>query len=162
MKAQILADFVAEITTHDQPTEVDGASNIAGSEVGMVLKEPHSIKMQHSINLNFPATNNSVEYEALIAGLRMTTVVKAECLKVQSDSQLVVNQVLDLFEVKDLDMRKYVGRVKKLLANITKDTERWELEQIPRKENKEADILAKAGASNETIPRITFIGSKLQ
>ncbi|XP_050233228.1 uncharacterized protein LOC126681721 [Mercurialis annua] len=163
IKAQILADFVAETTTTNQPLEVDesmvrwvsqvdGVSNMIRSWAGMVLKGPHSIKMQHLVNLNISATNNSAEYEALIAGLRMATVVKAERLKIQGDSQLVVNQVLGLFEIKDLDMRKYVDRVKELLAKIAEDGRKWELEQIPREENKEADILAKAGAAKETIP----------
>ncbi|XP_050222383.1 uncharacterized protein LOC126672476 [Mercurialis annua] len=130
MKAQILADFVAETTTHDQPSEidksviswvlqVDGASNMAGAGAGMILRGPHKIKMQNSIHLNFPATNNSAEYEALIGGLRMATVVKSEYIKIQN-------------------------RVKELLTKITEEGGKWELEQIPREENTEADTLAKA------------------
>ncbi|XP_050222445.1 uncharacterized protein LOC126672534 [Mercurialis annua] len=165
MKAKILVDYVAKTTTHDQPTEVDKglvswilqvdrAPNLAGAGAGMILRGPHNIKMQNSIHLNFPATNNSVEYEALIGGLRMATVVKAEFIKIQSDSQLVVNQVLGLFEVKDPEMKKYVDRVKELLAKITEEGGKWELEQIPREENTEADTLAKAGATKETVPVI--------
>ncbi|XP_050222334.1 uncharacterized protein LOC126672427 [Mercurialis annua] len=165
MKARILVDYVAKTTTHDQPTEVDkglvswilqvdGAPNMAGAGAGMILRGPHKIKMQNSIHLNFPATNNSVEYEALIGGLTMATVVKAEFIKIQSDSQLVVNQVLELFEVKDPEMKKYVDRVKELLAKITEEGGKWELEQIPREENTEADTLAKAGAAKETVPVI--------
>ncbi|XP_050211346.1 uncharacterized protein LOC126661537 [Mercurialis annua] len=165
MKAQILADFVAETTTHDQPTEVDkgltswtlqvdGASNITGAGAGIILRGPHKIKMQHSIHLNFPATNNAAEYEALINGLRMATVVKTEYVKIQSDSQLVVNQVLGTYEVKDPEMKKYVDRVKELLTKITEEGGKWELEQIPREENTEADTLAKAGASREIMPSI--------
>ncbi|XP_050217638.1 uncharacterized protein LOC126668489 [Mercurialis annua] len=164
-KAQILADFVAETTTHDQLTEVnkglvswtlqvDGASNMTGAGAGMVLRGPHKIKMQNSIHLNFPTTNNAAEYEALIGGLRMATVVKTEYIKIQSDSQLVVNQVFGLYEVKDPEMKKYVDRVKELLAKITEEGGKWELEQIRREENTEADTLAKAGVAKETMPGI--------
>ncbi|XP_050222562.1 uncharacterized protein LOC126672651 [Mercurialis annua] len=66
---------------------------MTGSVAGMILRGPHKIKMLSSVNLNFPTTNNSAEYEALIRGLRMATVVKAEYIKVQSDSKLVVNQI---------------------------------------------------------------------
>ncbi|XP_050207651.1 uncharacterized protein LOC126657071 [Mercurialis annua] len=164
-ESSILADFVAETTTHDQPTEVDkglvswtlqvdGASNTAGAGAGMILRGPHKIKMQNSIHLNFPTTNNAAEYEALIGGLRMAMVVKTEYIKIQSDSKLVVNQVLGLYEVKDPEMKKYVDRVKELLANITEEGGKWELEQIPREENTEADTLAKAGAAKDTIPGV--------
>ncbi|XP_050214359.1 uncharacterized protein LOC126665568 [Mercurialis annua] len=167
MKAQILADFVAETTTHDQPTEVDkdlfswilqvdGASSMAGAGAGMILRGPHKIKMQNSIHLNFPATNNAAEYEVLMGGLRMETVVKVEYIKIQSDSQLVVNQVLGVFEVKDPEMKKYVNRVKELLPKIAEEGGEWKLEQVSREENTEADTLVKAGAVKETRQGIPY------
>ncbi|XP_050222365.1 uncharacterized protein LOC126672459 [Mercurialis annua] len=134
--------------------KVDGASNMSGAGAGMILRGPHKIKMQNSIHLNFPTTNNAAGYEALINGLRMEPVVKTEYIKIQSYSQLVVNQVLGLYEVKDPEMKKYVDRVKELLAKIIEEGGKWELEQIPREENTEADTLAKAGAVKETMSAI--------
>ena len=45
------------------------------------------------LRLQFPATNNEAEYEALIAGLCLAKEMGLQQLKVYSDSQLVVNQV---------------------------------------------------------------------
>lgn len=40
------------------------------------------------------ASNNQAEYEVLIAGMKLTKEVRVTHLLVQTDSQLVVNQVV--------------------------------------------------------------------
>ncbi|XP_050211877.1 uncharacterized protein LOC126662033 [Mercurialis annua] len=105
LKAQVLADFIAETTASDQPEEpdeqllrwvleVDGASNLEGSGAGVVLKGPHGVTLRSSVKFDFPASNIAAEYEALLIGLRMVNVVKAEHVTIRSDSQLVVCQIL--------------------------------------------------------------------
>ncbi|XP_050211797.1 uncharacterized protein LOC126661956 [Mercurialis annua] len=122
LKAQVLVDFIAETTTSDQPEEpdeqllrwvleVDGASNLEGSGAGVVLKGPHGVTLRNSVKFDFPASNNAAEYEALLIGLRMVNVVKAEHVTIRSDSQLVVCQILGTFEARDSEMRRYVDRV---------------------------------------------------
>ncbi|XP_055961491.1 uncharacterized protein LOC130015418 [Mercurialis annua] len=122
LKAQVLADFIAETTASDQPEEpdeqllrwvleVDGASNLEGSGAGVVLKGPHGVTLRSSVKFGFPASNNAAEYEALLIGLRMVNVVKAEHVTIRSDSQLVVCQILGTFEARDSEMRRYVDRV---------------------------------------------------
>lgn len=54
---------------------MDGSSNAKGNKVGMLLI----------------ASNNEVEYEALIAGLGVARRFCATSLKIFSDSKLVVN-----------------------------------------------------------------------
>ena len=44
---------------------VDGAANQRGSGVVLVLVSPEKITIEKSLRLNFSATNNEVEYEAL-------------------------------------------------------------------------------------------------
>ncbi|XP_059627137.1 uncharacterized protein LOC132269936 [Cornus florida] len=79
-KGQALADFLLEY--EDTPEEpelpepqwelwVDGSSNQTSAGVGVVISTPEGTKLQQSICLNFPATNNEAEYEALLAGLRL-------------------------------------------------------------------------------------------
>ncbi|XP_059659088.1 uncharacterized protein LOC132305465 [Cornus florida] len=41
--------------------------------VGVVISTPEGTKLQQSICLNFPTTNNEAEYEALLAGLRLAS-----------------------------------------------------------------------------------------
>ena len=96
------------------------------------------------MKLKYNATNNAAEYEALITGLKLAIEVRTENLKVYSDSQLVVNQVKDAYQVKDPSIIKYVQKAKQLLKKLEQEGGQWDLLQIPISENSEADSLAKA------------------
>ncbi|RVW75366.1 Retrovirus-related Pol polyprotein from transposon 17.6 [Vitis vinifera] len=48
---------------------VDGASRSSGSEVGLLLQSPTGEHLEQAIRLGFPASNNEVEYEAILSGL---------------------------------------------------------------------------------------------
>ena len=54
---------------------------------------PNKIQIRYAIKLKYNAPNNGAEYEALLIGLKLAIEVRAEHLKVYSNSQLVVNQV---------------------------------------------------------------------
>ena len=51
---------------------MDCASSIAGTGASIVLISPKGVKVEHSFRLGFRASNNEVEYEALLARLRAT------------------------------------------------------------------------------------------
>lgn len=58
------------------------------------IKPPNdSGPLRYALPLTFKVTNNKVEYEALITGLRPTRGVRVTSLSTNCDSQLVVNQV---------------------------------------------------------------------
>ena len=59
-------------------------------------------------------------------------------LEIFGDSILVINQILEQYDVKKEDPVPYCKYAKKLLANFKAIT----LEHIPRKENRQADALA--------------------
>ena len=102
------------------------------------------------IRLGFSASNNELEYEAILAGLELAAAVSADRLLIRSDSQLVVGQVNEEFESQDPRMAKYVSRVKHRLNNFPD----WKLEHVPRDSNEKADALASMAASlpiTETI-----------
>ena len=50
---------------------VDGVANQRGFGVGLVLISPEKITIEKSLRLGFSATNNEVEYEALLVGMTM-------------------------------------------------------------------------------------------
>ena len=50
---------------------VDGASNKKGSGFGLVLMSPEKVVIEKSLRLDFSATNNEAEYEALMEGMAM-------------------------------------------------------------------------------------------
>ena len=70
---------------------VDGVSNCQGSRVGIILIFPEGIRVENSFKLGFPASNNEAEYEALLAGLKMSRQVGADRVKLYCDSWLVVS-----------------------------------------------------------------------
>ena len=63
----------------------------------MMLISPKGHKIHFALCFGFSVSNNKVEYEALIAGLRLEKELRAYNLKISSDSQLVVNQVNDIY-----------------------------------------------------------------
>ncbi|PKA67159.1 hypothetical protein AXF42_Ash004651 [Apostasia shenzhenica] len=101
IKAQALADFVAELSTSEpSPTKskvtpwslhVDGASGSQSQGDGILLTSPMGVTLHQAVTLQFKATNNQEEYEALIAGLNFALSMAVRCIQVFNDSQLVVN-----------------------------------------------------------------------
>ena len=73
---------------------MDGSSNKQGSGSGIIFTTPEGIQLEYNLRFRFPASNNEVEYEALLVRLQLATSLGAEQIQVYSDSQLVVNQVL--------------------------------------------------------------------
>ena len=124
VKRQILADFIMEFTqtesmeaTQLMPNlpiwrlSVDGAANAQGSGVVLILISPDGIDVDYALRFSFQASNNEVEYEAVIAGLNLTHSMEADQLEVSSDSQLVVKQIEDSHEAKGEKMILYLKKV---------------------------------------------------
>ena len=107
IKGQVLADLVAEFTESEieklpssgnmdeklvdtisqycLPTlevYVDEASNQKGSGVGLVLVSFKKVVVEKSLRLDFPATNNEAEYEALLEGMAMVQRMGARSIKI--------------------------------------------------------------------------------
>ena len=101
IKSQVLADFVAEWTETQMPlVAVDQEYWMMyfnrslmkkGAGVGLVFVSPHEVCMRHVIRIHFPVSNNVVEYEALVNGLRIAIELGIRRLDVQGGSQLVVD-----------------------------------------------------------------------
>jgi ribonuclease HI len=68
----------------------DGYSSIEGTGVGVVLVSPCQETMSLSFKLEFEATNNLVEYEALVLGLRATKEMGIEEKVVFEDAELII------------------------------------------------------------------------
>ena len=99
LKAQVLADFVAEIldlqkeameqqelNKREWKLFINGAVSTKGTSAVIILQGLELVKIKYMVCLNFPTTNNVAEYETLIAGLSIAKKVHAECLVIHSDS----------------------------------------------------------------------------
>ncbi|XP_074346557.1 uncharacterized protein LOC141685348 [Apium graveolens] len=117
----------------------DGASKTNLSGAGLVLQSPDGFLIEYAMNLDFPNTNNEVEYEAQIAGLSLAGTLRIKNLKVCGDSKLVISQVKVEFEAKDETMAKYVCLVRAVMTKF----DECHVEHIPKEENTKADAFSK-------------------
>ncbi|GMH27988.1 hypothetical protein Nepgr_029831 [Nepenthes gracilis] len=160
VKGQALADFIVKAATPAQEEDsnqgsviegdppawtlnVDGSSTQAGSGAGVVLRTPEGMEIPYSVTLAFPAMNNVAEYEALLAGLRLVKECSARSLVIRSDSELVVNQVKGNFDSLNPQLVRYLAKVKALIPELGL----FEIEHIPRSNNKVANRLARDAAA---------------
>jgi ribonuclease HI len=93
------------------------------------------------------ATNNVAEYQGLISGLtylRDVTLkdVSHVSITIHGDSQLVINQVIGIYKVKNQTLAKLHSIVTDLLVEIRKSGHIVNLVHVVRKFNSVADQLA--------------------
>ncbi|XP_020979297.1 uncharacterized protein LOC110271936 [Arachis ipaensis] len=147
LKAQILADFIAELTTdeHNKTWElhVDRASSREGSGAGIILKKGDEVVAEQALQFHFLAGNNQAEYEALIAGLKLALSRQAQNLIAHCDSLLVVQQIRGEFQVKDPLLEQYWLIAKDLISKFSSFT----ILHVHREKNVRADILSKLAAT---------------
>ena len=70
------------------------------------------------IRLNFPTTNNEVEYETIVAGPNPANAVRATSVVIHCDSQVVTNQVNGDYNCKGKRMKKYLEQVKRRVDDL--------------------------------------------
>ncbi|CAJ2676632.1 unnamed protein product [Trifolium pratense] len=151
LKAQVLADFIAEMTTPSTPDRnkwtifVDGSSNPQGSGAGIILESGEGVLIEVSLELAFPTTNNQAEYEAFLAGLRLAQDMEAEEIKIFTDSQLVASQITGEYQTKDERLTEYLNLIKEKLTKFRQT----EVKHVPREHNARADILSKLASTKK-------------
>ena len=97
---------------------MDGASRQIEARLGLQLKAPTGEIIKQAIRLDFPTSNNEVEYEAIIARIDLAISVSSEKIIIRSDSQLVIGQVNGEYETRDQRMTKCVSLVNLRLGNF--------------------------------------------
>ena len=150
IKGEVIADFVAKFT-HTESKEagenpqwsihMDGSSNKQTCEVVVVIHSPERDEVECMVRLIFPTTNNETEYEALIAGLDLAKATIAMNVVVYYDFHAVTSQVNGNSKCKNKWMKKYLEQVKNRVNDL-----QAKFVQIPREENKHADLFAKAAS----------------
>jgi len=90
------------------------------------------------------ATCNEAEYHALIQGLEAASEKGCLSVEVRGDSQLIVNQVTDEWDTNEQHLRELRDRAQE----VADEFEQFEIQHIPREENREADELVEMAFSN--------------
>ena len=118
---------------------MDGASNDTRSRAGMIVISPKGHKIHCVISFGFKVLNNEVEYESVITDLRLAREHQVRNVKIFSNSQLVVNQVNDIYLARQEKMVAYLDKAKEQLSLLSAAS----IDVIPRSRNSNADALAK-------------------
>ncbi|XP_073152632.1 uncharacterized protein [Henckelia pumila] len=161
IKAQALADFLAEMVQLEQEELwkifVDGSSCQSGRGAGVVIISPWGEETNISIRLDFKASNNEAEYEALLLEIKAARNLGISRATLYSDSQLAIQQSNEKFEIKDDKMRKYAKALDKAKEGFTE----LNLELIPRAENIKANYLARLASALNDRPDPIVAGRAL-
>jgi hypothetical protein len=95
-----------------------------------------------SCRLEFECTNNTVEYEALVQGLKKSIDLNVKELKVFRDSEIIVRQVRNTIHCNSPHLRNYQQEVHRLIEHF----EAFNITTIPRTKNTLVDSLATAAS----------------
>jgi ribonuclease HI len=133
---------------------IDGAArgNPGPASYGLVLRRPDGTPLESLGKYIGRHTNNVAEYYALIAALDYAAANGIKRLRVQSDSQLIVNQIKGLYKVKHPDLRPLHERAKKMAAGL----ESFTIQYVPREQNRDADAAANAALDNTSGVKPAF------
>jgi ribonuclease HI len=123
-----------------------------GAGAGLLFISPLGEHMRYVVRLHFPASNNMVEYEALLCSLQIAIETGIKRLDVRGDSQFVIDQVMKNAIYHDEKMEAYCN-VMRVLEDKFYDIE---LNHIPRKYNEEANELMKIASGRITVPPNVF------
>lgn len=119
---------------------IDGGSrgNPGPAAYGAVIRNPRGETVARLKKYIGRMTNNVAEYYGLIAALDYAQSQNIRALRVESDSELLVNQMRGRYKVKSADLRPLFERAKKMSQTFAS----FHIEHVYREQNAEADKLA--------------------
>jgi ribonuclease HI len=118
----------------------------------VVLIDPSGDQVKYMVHLEFKATNNMVEYEALIFGLSAALSLGIRQLLVKGDSQLIIKQVRGECSYNEPRLAAYLLHVRKPEQDFTA----LELQHVPRAHNSATDELSTRASTWAPVPEGVF------
>jgi hypothetical protein len=129
IKGQVVADFIVghsidqnidesynSVSIHLWKLFLDGSACREGQGVGVVLVSPRRAIFEQSVRLEYYCTNNQAEYEAILLGLQILSSMGVKHVEAFSDSLLVVQQVVGMFQCFDESLNAYIERFLEIIA----------------------------------------------
>jgi ribonuclease HI len=120
----------------------DGSWRTFGAGATAILVAPSKVRTCYAVKLDFSCTNNIVEYEALLLGLRKLKAMGIRRAILKIDSEVFSSHVDKSSKARDPKLEKYLDAVRRLEASF----EGFSVKNIPMEENEHADLLAKSVA----------------
>ena len=118
---------------------IDGASkgNPGPAGIGVIFCQNGEVIKNISSYIGV-ATNNIAEYTALIWALQEALVLKADSIKINTDSLLLYNQIRKVYKIKSPNILGLYNQVLHLIMAFNN----FQISYISRKDNRGADKLA--------------------
>ena len=112
----------------------DGASHREGAGVGagIVFLTLEGDVLPYAFTLTQLCSNNEAEYQALILGLQIVVDMKQLQLEVYGDSKLIINQLLNIYEVRKPELVPHYNYVILMIGWLSGVT----LEHVSRRKNR--------------------------
>jgi ribonuclease HI len=104
--------------------------------------------LRYVLQIHFAASNNVVEYEALVHGLKVSKDIGIRRIMCFGDSDLVIQQCSSIWDAHDANMGSYRFLVQQLSGYF----KGCEFRHVPRAQNEAVDTLSKLESSRESIP----------
>jgi ribonuclease HI len=136
-----------EITRHEEVAKIcsqvwtlyfDGYKSQEGSRVGCILIDPKGKRSFLSCRLEFECTNNTIEYEALVQGLKKAIDLNIKELKNFGDTEIIVRKVNNIVHYNSPHLRNYQQEVHRLMEHF----DSFNITVVPRTKNTLVDSLA--------------------
>jgi ribonuclease HI len=130
----------------------DGSLKLEGAGAGVLLISPTGEQLKYILQIFWKISNNEVEYEALLHGLRLAASLGFKRLLVYGDSVVVINQVNKSWDHNKenyaycLDVRKLENKFYGL-----------EFHHVVHDNNVAADVLSKLGSTRAQVPVGVFV-----
>jgi len=126
---------------------VDGASkgNPGPAGIGLVIFDREDRQVGKISSYIGNGTNNYAEYKALLKALDIALYFETSDLKVRTDSELVVKQIIGEYKVKNDTIKSLHEQAQ---AKIKK-FKRFRIEHVSRNFNEKADYLAKKASTDQ-------------
>jgi ribonuclease HI len=143
--AGLFADSASEPTSAPASTaayraNIDGGSrgNPGPASYGVLIRDPRGQVVAKLKKYIGRSTNNVAEYYGLIAALDYAQQHGIRALRVESDSELLVRQMLGQYKVKSPELRPLFERARKMAQGF----DSFKIGHVYREQNTEADALA--------------------
>ena len=122
---------------------IDGAAkgNPGPAGVGAVISRDGVVLKNISRHIG-NTTNNVAEYSALIYALQEALILKADRLRIWTDSELLYKQIRGQYKVRHTNLKPLYEQIKHLISGLSE----FEIHHISRNHNVGADKLASQAA----------------
>jgi ribonuclease HI len=131
----------------------DGSLKLQGAGTGILFIAPGGEQLKYALQLLFSASNNAIEYEALIHELNIAISLGIKRLMVYEDSLVVISQINKEWDCSNDSMGKDCTSIRKMEDKF----KGMEFHHVERDRNAAADALSKLGSSRAQVPPRIFV-----